>query len=241
MSMFQSNLHELDYGHSETGDRAMMLSRFFNGVYLWMAIALLWTALVSAVCATVPQFAVFMKPGLIMTAGIAAFVVSILAQSIALRVNAGVGLALFLLYATLIGIAIAPIWVIYRSATVGAAFVLTGGIFFVMSIVGHVTKMDLSRVRAIAIMIVWGLLLASVVNIFLASSAMSWIITYVVVIVFPILIATQTQMLKQFVLEHGDNGTMVGRVAILGALQLYIAFLNIFLAILRILGGSGRR
>ena len=148
----------------------------------------------------------------------------------------GAGIALFMLYATLIGFAIAPIWIVYKQATIGSAFLLTGGIFFVMSLIGFVTKIDLTKVGSIAAMIAIGLFVGSIVNYFIASSAISWFITYAVVIVFPILIAYQTQSLKEFALENGENGDLVNRMAIVGALTLYIAFLNIFLSLLRILG-----
>lgn len=237
MSMFpQGGVQPLEYGYAETGERSRLLTRFFHTVYLWMAIGLCWTALVSWACVNIAGLQVFMSPGAIMFAGIAAFIVSIATQSLAMRMNMGVGLALFMLYATLIGVAIAPIWLIYNQNTIGVAFLLTGGIFAVMSVIGFVTKMDLSGLRSILIMAVWGLLLATVVNFFMASSMMSWFVTYAVVIIFPLLIATQTQMLKEFALEHGENGTLAGRMAVVGALQLYIAFINIFLALLRILG-----
>ena len=237
MSMFpQSDVKQLDYGYADTGERSRLVSRFFNQVYLWMAIGMMWTAVVSASFAYLPALRPFVTPGLGMIALLGAFAVSWVTGSAALRMGLGAGIALFMLYATLIGFAIAPIWIVYKQATIGSAFLLTGGIFFVMSLIGFVTKIDLTKVGSIAAMIAIGLFVGSIVNYFIASSAISWFITYAVVIVFPILIAYQTQSLKEFALENGENGDLVNRMAIVGALTLYIAFLNIFLSLLRILG-----
>lgn len=234
MSMFPQQ-GTLDYGYAETGERTRILTRFFHNVYLWMSIGLVWTGIVSWLCVHTPALQAMMSPGIMMAAGLGAFVIAMLTQSIAMRVGVAAGLGLFMLYASLIGFTIAPIWVVYKQSTIGAAFGLTGGIFFVMSLIGMVTKIDLSRFGAIAMMIVLGLFIASIINFFIASSMISWIITYAVVIIFPLLIAYETQQLKEFALNNTDD-RMAGRMAVVGALMLYISFINIFLALLRILG-----
>lgn len=237
MTMYpQGGVNTLDYGYAETGERSRLLTRFFHNVYLWMGIGLVWTAIVSFICATTPSLRVILSPGIMFGAMIGAFLLSLATQAVALRINVVAGLMLFLLYATLIGVMIAPIWIVYKQATIGAAFALTGGTFVAMSFVGMITKMDLSKLHSILIMCAIGLFIASLVNIFVASNALSWLVTYAVVIIFTGLIATQTQQLKEFALANGDNATMAGRMAVVGALTLYIAFINLFLAILRILG-----
>lgn len=237
MSMFPNEqTRPLDYGFAETGERSKLITSFFHQVYLWMAIGLVWTAIVSWACAYVPALRAMMSPGTLMAACLGAFVVSLVVSKVALRSPLGVGLGLFILYASLIGFAIGPIWIVYQQATIGAAFILTGGIFFVMSLVGFVTKMDLSKVHAVAIMIAIGLFIGSLVNFWMASNTVSWFITYAVVIVFPILVMTETKMLKEFALENGENGVAASRMAVVGALMLYISFINIFISILRILG-----
>jgi FtsH-binding integral membrane protein len=229
-------MNQLDYGYADTGDRSRVMSNFFNTVYLWVAIGLLWTAFVSAGCAMVPAMRPLMSPGVSITACLALFALSFVTNSIGMRTNTGVCIALFILYATLIGVILGPIWVVYRQATIGAAFLLTGGIFGVMSLIGYVTKSDLSRWHTIAWMCGLGLVIGSIANYWIASSAISWFVTYAIVIVFPILVMTQTNRLRQFALEHGSNGPLASRVAILGALTLYVSFINIFMSILRILG-----
>ena len=106
-----------------------------------------------------------------------------------------------------------------------------------MSAIGFVTKLDLSRLRNILFMALIGIILASIVNIFFASSALYWIITYLGVAVFVGLTAADTQKIKLLAQQHGDEN--LGRVAVLGALTLYLDFINLFLFLLRIFG-SGR-
>lgn len=232
----QGGLNTLEYGYAETGEQSKVVSRFFHNVYLYMGIGLVWTAIASYICANTPSLRVMMSPGIMFGAMIGAFLLSLATQAVALRINAVAGMMLFMLYATLIGVMIAPIWIVYEQATIGAAFALTGGVFVAMSIVGMVTKMDLSKLHAILVMGAIGLFIASLVNVFMASNTLSWIVTYAVVIIFTGLIATQTQRLKEFAIENGENGVMAGRMAVIGALTLYIAFINLFLAILRIIG-----
>ena len=236
MSSFQPSGIPLDYGYAETGERTRLLTKFFHTVYLYMAIGLVWTAIVSFACVNVPALRVMLSPGLLIAASLGAFVVSIATNRIALRSSVGVGLAMYILYATLIGIAIAPIWAVYRQATIGVAFGLTGGIFAVMSLIGFVTKIDLSKLGSVLTMIVIGLFIGSIVNIFFASNTFSWFVTYAVVIIFPVLVTVETKQLKEFAIEHAQNGQLAGRIAVVGAMSLYIAFINIFISLLRILG-----
>ena len=107
-----------------------------------------------------------------------------------------------------------------------------------MSIVGYVTKMDLSRVGNVLIMMLIGLIIATIVNIFVASTTLYWIITYAGVIIFVGLIAYDTQKIKQIFYEYGSNDEMGQKLALYGALTLYLDFINLFLFLLRIFGGS---
>lgn len=235
MSMFPDQSRTLDYGFAETGERSRLITQFFHQVYLWMAIGLVWTALVSYWSVYTPAIRGMMSSGSLMMAGLGAFVVSVIIGRIAVRTPLAVLLGLFILYASLIGFAIAPIWILYKQATIGVAFLLTGGIFFAMSLIGFVTKIDLTKLHSIFIMLAMGLFVASIANYFIASSPLSWFITYAVVIVFTVLIVTETKMLKEFAIANGDDGVTAGKMAVVGAMMLYISFINIFISILRIL------
>ena len=167
---------------------------------------------------------------------LAAFALSWFVQSQAGRLSVGVSTALFLVYATVIGALIAGIFLIDPARTLVAAFVLTGGTFGAMSVYGFVTKRDLSRIGSICVMLVMGVFIASLVNLWLANSAMSWFITYAVLILFIGITAWETQMLRNMAVQFGNNRELATRYAIVGSLVLYISFINLFLSILRILG-----
>jgi FtsH-binding integral membrane protein len=157
-------------------------------------------------------------------------------QAAALRIGPGVATALFILYAAILGAALSYIFLVYDIGTIGAAFAITGGTFGVMSFIGYVTKRDLTRLGGILTMAAIGLFIASLVNVFMASSPLSWFITYAVVIVFTGLVAYHTQMLRKIAIEHSGNPRALASYAIIGSLLLYVDFINIFVSILRILG-----
>lgn len=201
-----------------------------------MSVGLMLTACVSFGIATFAPGVMISSPTVAVVAMLALFAIAWGTQSAALRLGMAAGIAMFLLYATVMGVVLSYIWVAYSVSTIGSAFLLTGGVFGVMTVVGFVTKMNLSKIGPILGMCALGLFAASLINLFFASDTISWIITYAVVVVFTGLLLYYTQTLKRFAIENGENQEMAGRVAIVGALMLYIAFINIFISILRILG-----
>jgi uncharacterized protein len=220
----------LGYG---TDDKAVF--NFFNAVYAWMAVGLAVTAAVSWYAAQ-SSFMLTGGRGIAVAFLLGAALLAFAIRGAAARINPGVATALFILYAAVIGAAIAPIFVVYRMGTIIAAFGMTGGLFAIMSVYGFVTKRDLTRMGSILIMCAVGLFLATLVNIFLASNALSWVITYAVLAVFIGLTAYETQELKQIAIQYAGNPSMAARFAIIGSLNLYISFINMFMSILRILG-----
>jgi FtsH-binding integral membrane protein len=235
MTMYpdQSRRVELDYS---TEDRATF--NFFNAVYAWMAVGLAVTGVVGFLVAhssTALHF-VYANRGVYLLLALGAMVVAWTVQSAAMRISAAAGLALFLLYAGIIGMLLSGVFLVYPAVTLGAAFVVTGGAFAATSIYGFVTKRDLTSIGSICIMLFFGLFLASIVNMFLANSALDWIITYGVLVVVIGIIAYRTQMLKQFATENAHNRDAASRMAVVGSLILYVAFINLFLSVLRILG-----
>jgi uncharacterized protein len=225
---------ELEYARDDRG-----MVKFFNVVYAWMAVGL-------AVTAGVAYFISQSQAGLQMVYGggkgmmvvmaLGMFAIAWGVQSAAMRISANVATGLFLLYSALMGALISGIFIIYRMETIGAAFLITGGTFAAMSVYGFVTKRDLSRIGSILVMCAFGLFFASIVNIFLGSNGLSWIITYGVLAVFIGITAYETQNLKNMAAQVGTDSDMAPRIAIVGSLLLYISFINIFLSILRILG-----
>ena len=142
---------------------------------------------------------------------------------------------LFVIYSLLTGVTLSVIFLVYTSESIATTFGLTGLTFGAMSIYGFVTKKDLSSWGNILLMALLGLVLATVVNIFWANSMLYWITTYAGIIIFVGLTAYDTQKLKNMSLTVGE-GESYNKLAILGALTLYLDFINLFLYLLRLFG-----
>jgi len=157
------------------------------------------------------------------------------------RASPAIGGLLFFVFALVFGFLISSVFIVYTTATITTAFVTTAAMFGIMSIIGFTTKLDLSRFGALFMTALIGLIVGSVVNIFLQSPILYWVITYLGVIIFTGLIAFDTQWIKRnamSVAPTGD-GTAASRVALIGAFRLLLDFVNLFLYLLRIFG-SGR-
>jgi FtsH-binding integral membrane protein len=151
------------------------------------------------------------------------------------RMSTGTAQAVFWLYAAVMGVSLAPILMLYTGASVAKVFFITAATFGGMSLWGYTTRRDLSGIGSFLIMGLFGLIIAMVVNIFLASPAVDFAISIIGVLVFTGLTAFDTQKIKEMYYV-GDDGTVAGRKAIMGALALYLDFINLFLFLIRILG-----
>jgi FtsH-binding integral membrane protein len=156
------------------------------------------------------------------------------------KIGAGAATVLFLIYSALNGLTLSVIFVIYTLPSVGGAFVVTAGMFGAMSLYGYVTKRDLTALGSILFMALIGLILASVVNMFWANSTLYWLVTYGGVLIFVGLTAYDTQKLRYIANQTSGNPALASRLAISGALILYLDFINLFLLLLRILGKERR-
>src|ERR1700685_761386 len=134
----------------------------------------------------------------------------------------------FWIYAAVVGIGIAPILLVYTGASVAEVFFITAATFGAMSLYGYTTKADLSGFGSFLFMGLIGIVIASVVNLFLHSAMMSWIVSIAGVLIFTGLTAYDTQWIKEKYVAN-DDGTVAGRKAILGALKLYLDFINLFM------------
>jgi hypothetical protein len=143
-----------------------------------------------------------------------------------------------MLYAALNGLTFAFIFAFYTTQSVYTAFFVTAGMFAVMAAIGWTTSIDLSKLGTVLLMALFGFILATIVNIFLASSTLYWITTYAGVVIFCGLTAYDMQKLKRLNTE-GMTGEVRDKSAVIGALALYLDFINLFLFLLRIFG-SGR-
>jgi FtsH-binding integral membrane protein len=151
------------------------------------------------------------------------------------RMSTGTAQMVFWIYAAVMGVSLAPILMLYTGASVAKVFFITAATFGGMSLWGYTTRRDLSGMGSFLMMGVIGLVVAMIVNIFLASPAVDFAISIIGVLVFTGLTAFDTQKIKEMYYV-GDDGTVAGRKAIMGALQLYLDFINLFLFLIRILG-----
>ena len=151
------------------------------------------------------------------------------------RLRYTTALGLFMLYAALLGAALSVIFVQYTGVSITRVFFISAASFGALSLYGYTTQRDLSAFGTFLIMGLFGVVIASIVNIFLASSALSFIISVVGVLVFAGLTAWDTQKIKEMYARN-DDGTVGGRKAVMGALTLYLDFINLFLMMLRLFG-----
>jgi FtsH-binding integral membrane protein len=143
--------------------------------------------------------------------------------------------ALFIGYAALNGLTLSAIFLVYTYTSIAQAFLATAATFGVMSLYGSTTKRDLSTAGNLLVMALIGLLIGSIINLFWANSAFYWLLTYLGIAVFIGLTAWDTQQIKRLSQQALDD-TTARRVAIIGALKLYLDFINLFLLLLRIFG-----
>jgi FtsH-binding integral membrane protein len=153
------------------------------------------------------------------------------------RMSAGTAQLLFWLFSGVMGLSLASIFLVYTGASIARVFFITAGTFAAMSIYGYTTQRDLSGMGSFMMMGLIGIIIASLVNLFLASSALQFAISVIGVIVFVGLTAWDTQRIKQmyFEIDHSD-GQIAGKTAIMGALSLYLDFINLFMMLLQLLG-----
>ncbi|NOY09537.1 MAG: Bax inhibitor-1/YccA family protein [Spirochaetes bacterium] len=211
-----------------------------RNVYLWMAIGLALTGVVALGFASTPQLVLALVKNPILFFGIIigelALVFFLSAKIMTLSPTAAtLG---FAAYAVLNGVTLSLIFLAYTGASIASSLFITAGTFAGMSIYAVTTKRDLSSLGHYLIMGLWGIIIASVVNMFLKSSALYWLLSYGGVALFLGLTAYDTQMIKRWSDELGNSPSEADflRISILGALKLYLDFINLFLFILRIFG-----
>ncbi|MFO7818936.1 MAG: Bax inhibitor-1/YccA family protein [Halanaerobacter sp.] len=205
----------------------------FTRVFGWMALALGITALVSMLTIRSGLIRPILSNPIIFYGLIIGelIMVWILSSKIG-SMSIGIAKLIFFAYAAVNGLTFSAIFIAYTSTSITSTFAITAGIFGFMAVYGYNTEQDLTSFGSYALMGVVGLIIASIVNIFLNSSMLYWIITYAGVIIFTGLIAYDTQKIKRM----AHSATSGKKVAILGALSLYLDFINLFIYLLRIFG-----
>jgi len=221
-----------------------VLQELFNAamakVYLWMFAGLLLTTIVAFITSTNETILRFVFGSPFVMLGLFAVEIGlVIAISAAImKLSPAKALTLFFLYAALNGVTMSVIFMAYTSGTVIMAFGTTAALFGIMSVVGYTTKTDMTKWGPILLMGLVGIIIGTVVNIFLQSSALDLIITYAGILLFLALIVYDTKYIKTMTVKFAATGDsqMVSRIGVLGALKLYLDFINLFLFILRLFG-----
>ena len=218
------------------------VNEFIRSVYNWMAVGLALTGFVAYYVANTPALVEIIFGnrllffGLIIGELALVFMISARIQ----KMQASTATALFVVYSILNGATLSFIFLVYTASSITSTFFICAATFVACSIFGWTTKRDLTSMGGFLTMGLIGIIIASVVNMFFRSTAMSMIISYIGVIVFVGLTAYDTQHLKTMAMNQpGDlEAGVIRKGAILGALKLYLDFINLFLMLLRILGGG---
>lgn len=211
----------------------------FRSVYVWMTLALVITAFVAmyvaksyTLLAAIAQNSLLFWGLLIAEIGVVWY--------LSARINSisfTKATVLFILYSILNGVTLSFIFAIYTAASIASTFFITAGTFAVMAIFGYVTKKDLSKIGNICIMALIGIIIASLVNLFLKSAMMDVVISYIGVLLFVGLTAYDTQKIKRLLsADDMEVNETTQKIALLGAMTLYLDFINLFLYLLRLLG-----
>jgi FtsH-binding integral membrane protein len=217
-------------------------SNVLRRVYVWMTLGLLVTAGVAAFVSVSPLSQVLAGQPLIFFALLIVELGLVVGLSWGInRISPATAMLLFFAYAVLNGLTFSVLFVVYTLGSVATTFLATAALFGAMSIIGYTTKMDLSKLGSFLFMGLIGLIIAMVVNIFWANTALGWIVTFAGILLFLGLTVYDTQRIKRMTaaaVQQGDENVQA-RMGILGALALYLDFINLFLFILR-LGGQRR-
>lgn len=214
------------------------VSALFKSVYMQMAAALSITGLVAYFLSQSQDFWIFLanNTSLIWVVLIAQIALVIWLSARFTRMSMTTATLLFILYSAMMGVTMSTIFMVYTMSSIASVFFITAGMFLVMSLLGYFTRMDLTRLGSVLFMALIGVIIASLVNIFLKSEMLYWVVSYVAVVVFVGLTAYDTQKIKQMLVEYGEVDEMGYKLALFGALTLYLDFINLFLYLLRIFG-----
>ncbi len=217
------------------------LRRYMLGVYNYMTVALGISTLVSFISAKTGFVYAMVGSPLGWIVAFSPLIISLVMSFKITTAKLSTIKALYFAYAILMGMSLSTLFLMFSGLDITKTFLITACTFGAMSIYGYTTKKDLSSAGSFFIMAVWGLLIASIVNIFFKSSGLAFGISFLSVLVFTGLIAYDTQNLKRTYYAVCNDQNLATRFGIFGALQLYIDFIAVFVHLLQLLGNANRR
>jgi hypothetical protein len=235
------NYNELNFG-TTTREQELSMSAAFpilmRKVYVWMTLALVITGVTAYGVATSPGLMMAIATNKLLFWGliIAEFGLVVAISAAINKLSLTTATLLFVLYSVINGATLSFIFAIYTMSSIASVFFITAGTFAVMAVIGYTTKKDLTSMGKILFMALIGIIIATVVNIFLKSTGLQMVVSYLGVLIFVGLTAYDSQKIKQMLLMAPDAGEGAQKIALLGALSLYLDFVNLFIYLLRIFG-----
>ncbi len=219
-------------------DFGTAVSNTMQKVYLWMTCALAISGLCAWMVASSESLMqlFYGNPALMIGLVIAELALVIIVSWRIEKLSSSTATLLFILYSIINGITLSSIFLVYTMASITMVFFITAITFAAMALIGYTTKKDMSSWGRYLLMALIGLIVATIVNIFVASTSLMWIVNYAGVIIFVLLTAYDTQMIKKMLISAEGNPEMMEKIGILGALSLYLDFINLFLKLLAIFG-----
>lgn len=238
--MKQENWYDVDSLRNKDYAMSTAFPALMRKVFVWMTLALAITGLTAYGVATSPAILSLIFSSKVTFFGliIAEFALVFAISGAINRLSLSTATMLFILYSVINGATLSSIFFAFSVATIGKVFFITAGTFGAMALVGYTTKTDLTSMGKLLFMALLGIIIASVVNMFVASSGLDLILSYVGVLVFVGLTAYDTQKIKQMCQAAPDAGESSQKLALIGALSLYLDFINLFLYLLRIFGNN---
>ena len=235
------NYNELNYGKTTREQELSMSAAFpvlMRKVYVWMTLALVITGVTAYGVATSPGLMMAIATNKLLFWGliIAEFGLVVAISAAINKLSLTTATLLFVLYSVINGATLSFIFAIYTMSSIASVFFITAGTFAVMAVIGYTTKKDLTSMGKILFMALIGIIIATIVNIFLKSTGLQMIVSYLGVLIFVGLTAYDSQKIKQMLLMAPDAGEGAQKIALLGALSLYLDFVNLFIYLLRIFG-----
>jgi uncharacterized protein len=222
--------------------REQRVSSYMAGVYGWMSCGLAVTAGTSYYVANTPAIFTYLYTHQAIVTGLMFAQLALVCAITFLlnRISFATALVLFIVYAGLLGITLSSIFYVYTEGSIITTFLTTAGTFGAMSLYGYTTKADLTSVGSMSFMVLIGLMIGMLVNRFLQSEQFDYVLSGVGVILFVLLTAYDTQKIKQ-IIRVVDEEEMLNKVTLLGALTLYLDFINLFLFLLRFMGNRRQK
>lgn len=235
------NYNDFELKNLSVDEQLSMSSAFpvlMRKVYVWMTLALVITGFTAYGVATSPGVLQLIFGNKILFWGmIIAELALVIGVSAAInRLSLTTATLMFILYSVINGALFSSIFLIYTASSIATVFFITAGTFGVMALIGYTTKTDLTSIGKYLFMALIGLIIATLVNMFIKSEGFTYILSYIGVLIFVGLTAYDSQKIKQMLLQAPDADEGAQKLALLGALTLYLDFINLFIYLLRIFG-----